>query len=230
MRRDGSETVRLLDDSAKDRNPTWSPDGESIAFMSTRSGEWELWSIRKDGSDLRPMTDLRADVYEAVWSADGRRVITSTVTQAPLGAWSFDSSTLATRQTATFHKNPTAETFSPEAWSPDGKLVAGSLLDRTGLPRMPAVWDLANGSVRALNVPPPEGRFSWTVAGWMPDSRRFLAASGTTLAIVDAATGRWSTIQVPKVGTRYRLNASGQTLMIERETLDADVWLMEIAR
>ena len=28
MRPDGSETIRLMDDPPKDRNPTWSPDGQ----------------------------------------------------------------------------------------------------------------------------------------------------------------------------------------------------------
>ncbi len=62
MRADGAETIRLMDDGFKDRNPTWSPDGSRIAFMSTRSGAWQLWTIGRDGSDLRQMTDF-ADEY-----------------------------------------------------------------------------------------------------------------------------------------------------------------------
>ena len=37
----------------------------------------ELWSARRDGSDLRQMTDFKSNVYEAVWSSDGKRAITS---------------------------------------------------------------------------------------------------------------------------------------------------------
>jgi dipeptidyl aminopeptidase/acylaminoacyl peptidase len=35
--------------------PAWSPDGHSIAFLTDRSGWWEIWVINADGSNQRPM-------------------------------------------------------------------------------------------------------------------------------------------------------------------------------
>jgi Tol biopolymer transport system component len=35
--------------------PTWSPDGSQIAFLTDRSGRWEIWVMNADGSDQRPM-------------------------------------------------------------------------------------------------------------------------------------------------------------------------------
>jgi TolB protein len=35
--------------------PTWSPDGQLIAFLTDRNGSWELWVMNSDGSDQRPM-------------------------------------------------------------------------------------------------------------------------------------------------------------------------------
>ncbi len=35
--------------------PVWSPDGSQIAFMSDRSGEWNIWIMNADGSKQRPM-------------------------------------------------------------------------------------------------------------------------------------------------------------------------------
>lgn len=227
MRPDGSETVRLTDDPAKDRNPTWSPDATRIGFMSSRSGQWELWSVRKDGSDLRQMTDLRADISVAVWSPDGKRVVTTSSTRPPTGMWVFDPATLATRQTATFVKNALPQAFSAEVWSPDGTLVAGALLDGGGAPQKVAVWEMATGTVRPLDVPLPSIWESFfVIGGWLPDSRRFLAVSTNGLALVDSGTGQSTPVAV-RPGAAFALANGGRTLMVERVLYDADVWLME---
>jgi hypothetical protein len=35
--------------------PTWSPDGSQLAFLTDRTGRWEMWVIAADGSNQRPM-------------------------------------------------------------------------------------------------------------------------------------------------------------------------------
>lgn len=35
--------------------PAWSPDGSKLAFLTDRTGKWEIWIMNADGSDQRPM-------------------------------------------------------------------------------------------------------------------------------------------------------------------------------
>ncbi len=35
--------------------PVWSPDGSRIAFVTDRTGKWEIWIMNADGSNQRPM-------------------------------------------------------------------------------------------------------------------------------------------------------------------------------
>jgi TolB protein len=36
-------------------SPAWSPDGSSIAFVTDRTGRWEIWVMNADGSNPRPL-------------------------------------------------------------------------------------------------------------------------------------------------------------------------------
>src|SRR5262249_30325694 len=71
-RLDGTLRRRLTDDPYRDRMPRWSPDGKRIAFYSNRSGNYQIWTIRPDGSGLRPLTENKgSDFMYPVWSPDG---------------------------------------------------------------------------------------------------------------------------------------------------------------
>jgi len=47
---------RVIAGEGSNEQPTWSPDGRWIAFQSNRSGEWQIYRMRVDGSDLIPLT------------------------------------------------------------------------------------------------------------------------------------------------------------------------------
>jgi Tol biopolymer transport system component len=55
---DGSNLKRLTTDSALEFVPSWSPDSQTIAFVSDRNdGISEIWTSHVDGSDLRQLTE-----------------------------------------------------------------------------------------------------------------------------------------------------------------------------
>ena len=49
-RADGSGLRQLTSGNQRNRGPRWSPDGKRIAFFSTRSGAWEIWTTDPEGA------------------------------------------------------------------------------------------------------------------------------------------------------------------------------------
>jgi len=76
MNADGSNRVRLTETpqsvldaqlvqgqtphSWDNAAPVWSPDGKQIAFVTNRTGQWEIWVMNADGSNQRPLVPASA--------------------------------------------------------------------------------------------------------------------------------------------------------------------------
>jgi Tol biopolymer transport system component len=58
----------LTNSSAFDGSPVWSPDGRQILFDSERDGNWEIYVVNADGSDLHNLTNNSAHDSFPVWS------------------------------------------------------------------------------------------------------------------------------------------------------------------
>ena len=58
------------------RAPDFSPDGSKIAFESDRTGTVEIWTCKKDGSDLMRLTNFGAAQFTGPprWSPDGQKI------------------------------------------------------------------------------------------------------------------------------------------------------------
>jgi Tol biopolymer transport system component len=56
--------------------PRISPDGKSIAFISDRRGQYNLWVMNADGSNPRAVfSDLNATALEPAWTPDGNFIL-----------------------------------------------------------------------------------------------------------------------------------------------------------
>lgn len=75
----GGEARQITHGLGFDTQPTWSPDGKHIAFVSDRSGADNLWIANADGSGSRRITqsDDEAVFASPAWSADGRHIFIS---------------------------------------------------------------------------------------------------------------------------------------------------------
>lgn len=71
MEADGSDVRRLTDALGVDMKPTWSPDGGSIAFRTSREGQDEIYGMAADGRCERNLTQSSQDDRSPAWSPDG---------------------------------------------------------------------------------------------------------------------------------------------------------------
>jgi Tol biopolymer transport system component len=71
-----TESAReFVPSSRYDSFPSFSPDGQMVAFYSNRSGEPEIWVANRDGSGLRRVTNHARVHSGPVWSPDGARLM-----------------------------------------------------------------------------------------------------------------------------------------------------------
>ncbi len=82
---DGGNVRRLTDTPKKPNgqvgnsaSPAWSPDGNYIAFLTDRSGKWEIWIMRANGSGQKPMFKSALDRLTLDYASIGELAISWT--------------------------------------------------------------------------------------------------------------------------------------------------------
>jgi Tol biopolymer transport system component len=55
-----------------DNFPVWSPRGDRIVFTGFETGDFEIYSVRPDGTEMRQLTHSHGNDAHALWSPDGR--------------------------------------------------------------------------------------------------------------------------------------------------------------
>src|SRR6266446_5482413 len=67
----GGDAIQLTR-TGKDSSPKWSPDGKTIAFLSARSGDSQVYVLSMDGGEAHPVTKISTGVDIVKWSPDGK--------------------------------------------------------------------------------------------------------------------------------------------------------------
>ncbi len=65
---------QMTNGKAQDIMPKFSPDGQSIAFLSDRSGALQLYSMPVDGGEATQLTTLKQNLGGFAWSPDGKTI------------------------------------------------------------------------------------------------------------------------------------------------------------
>lgn len=110
---------RLTTHPATDFDPTWSPDGNHIAFRSQRDGNDEIYVMNADGSCQTNLTNDPANDWSPAWSPNGKQIAFARSFDigsfTDIAVMNIDGSGF-TRLTYEHGEYP--------AWSPDSKRIA----------------------------------------------------------------------------------------------------------
>jgi Tol biopolymer transport system component len=219
---DGTGLRRVTGDTAIDRVPRWSPNGDWIAFSSTRSGQLEVWKIRPDGSDLTQLTV--GGVGMAAWSPDGSRMAGSSVQEGRRTMFIFDPNNAWDEQVPQVLLPPDESfaDFTVNSWSPDGERVAGEPSFRDdGI----IVYTFRTGTYERLT-----DFGQWPI--WFPDSRRLLFVSrGKQFYVVDIETREVRpvfSVERDVIGLPG-LSGDAREMYFSRRVTESDIWLLTLA-
>ncbi|MEP6847712.1 MAG: hypothetical protein ABI999_02570 [Acidobacteriota bacterium] len=70
--------IRVLTSENHDNFPAWSPNGDVISFTGYRGGDFEIYTIRPDGTDLKRLTTSPGNDAHNSWSPDGKWIAFAT--------------------------------------------------------------------------------------------------------------------------------------------------------
>ena len=127
MDADGTNRQQRTATDADNITPIWSPDGKSIAFVSQRDGNREIYLTRADSlagagsAELINITRHPAEDWTPAWSPDGRHISFSSNRQGNWEIFTVSVDGTGLRQiTSDGYGN-----LSP-SWSPDGRTMVYS--------------------------------------------------------------------------------------------------------
>ena len=113
--RDPKWPVQITTHAGLDMHPALSPQGDAIAFVSDRSGSFEIYVRGLNGASGEvPLTSDGAQNLQPAWSPDGKLIAYHANKHG--GIWVIPSRGGTPRQVSTMGARP--------AWSPDGTRIA----------------------------------------------------------------------------------------------------------
>ncbi len=170
--------------SGVEAQPALSPDGRSVAFVSNRDGQWDIYvGLVAGGSLVRITNDANVELRPR-WSPDGARLLFSRLNDAGIyDVWVVSALGGAARRLVLNGAYPT--------WSPDGETIAYSAGG--------VIWfcDASGENPRPVTRPePPLAHFQ---PAFSHDGRKLAFVRRTSgpyseLAIVELRTGTVRTI------------------------------------
>ena len=217
--RNGAPVRDLTDDAAFDRYPHWSPDGRRIAFVSDRSGVYEVWTINADGTDLKQVTFTgKSGTSFPIWSPDGQRLLFRATPRNYIVDLNKDWD--EQKLDVLPDLDPLdKQRFVAWGWSSDGKSLVGTI---SGAPMSVGYYSIAEGRYARLG---PTSEFPV----WLPDAKRFIYAHDGRLLIANIESNTSHEVAMPISGEIQSIGVSndGKLIYFSMASSESDVWLLD---
>ncbi|MCC7123568.1 MAG: PD40 domain-containing protein, partial [Acidobacteria bacterium] len=168
----------------RDEEPAWSPDGQRLAFSTTRFGRaaFDVAVLDVGDGSVRRVTSSRASVQYPAWTHDGRTLIVASEHEGTQAVFRLDIDSGEMSRLS-----PLPERALMPDVSPDGRRVAYASGTPDGL--QIALQDIDGGGRRLLTRAPGES----VHPRWSPDGTRVamtrLFDSGSHVIVIDVASG-----------------------------------------
>ena len=155
---------QLTFSSGLEGEPTWSPDGHTVAYSSERNGNLDIWVQSIEGSDPRQITTSPEHDWQPDWSKNDRLAFRSE--RSGGGLFVVPAFGGEEQQVASFGYHP--------RWSPDGTRI---LFQSSNVPRiirgsMESFTVSMDGRAPEKVLPSFLDQFVSYTSAWHPDSRR----------------------------------------------------------
>ena len=198
-------TERFISSTRMESGPQFSPDGSRIAFESTRSGAYEVWMCRSDGSSLAQLTHFNSVTGTPRWSPDGQQIVLDSRAPGNADIFVLDAQGGSPRRLTT---EPSTDVVP--SWSRDGRWIYFAS-NRTGSEQVwkmpstggPAVQVTRHGGFAAFES--PDGRFLYYAKGLtVPGLWRIPTNGGEEIELISSLeAGYWGYWAVVENGIYY---------------------------
>ncbi len=171
------------------RSPSFSPDGERVAFVSDESGAPQLWIVPAEGGTPARMTNLEDPVERVLWSPTGEWLA---LTVAPRGGMNRQLYVMRPDGTALRRlTDGKSENNFMGVWTPDGRALTMSSNRRMFSTGDAYLVDVASGKQQRVTKSPGLGGFiDLTRDGRYALLYRLIHRGNDNLFLVDLARKR----------------------------------------